>query len=156
MPLLAKAGGYDDDNLPLALSPSLGQENPSLNRLSQPNFVGEDRPFGQRGAEGEQGSFDLMGVQVNLSVSKRSSQLLHAVGRAPFCQFIRKILRVICGTHRGVKANDTSRVASPSKAQPDPLCLPQMRGLIRDRFRFLGIPNAVWLTFSAFVATSNI
>src|SRR5690349_11970367 len=38
MPLLAKAGGYDDENLPFALSPSLGQENPSLNRLSQPNF----------------------------------------------------------------------------------------------------------------------
>src|ERR1039458_509552 len=118
MPLLAKAGGYDDDNLPFALSPSLGQENPSLNRLSKTDLVGEDRAFGQRGAEGEQGSLDLMGVQVNLSVGKRSSQLLHAVGRAPFCQFIREILCVICSAHRGVKSNDTSRVASPLPAQP--------------------------------------
>src|SRR5271166_2111772 len=82
-----------------------------------------------------------MGVQVNLSVGKGSSQLLHAVGRAPFCQFIRKILRVICSAHLGVKSNDTSRVASPLKAQPDPFYLPQMRGLIRAWLRFLGIPN---------------
>src|SRR5580700_10006313 len=60
-----------------------------------------------------------MGIQVNLGVGKRSSQLLHAVGRAPFCQFIRKILRVICSAHRGVKSNDTSRVTSPLKAQPE-------------------------------------
>ena len=29
----------------------------------------------------------------------------------------------------------------PSKAQPDLLYLPQMRGLIRDWLRFLGIPK---------------
>ena len=29
----------------------------------------------------------------------------------------------------------------PSKAQPDPLYLPQMRGLIRDRLRFFRSPN---------------
>jgi hypothetical protein len=39
-----------------------------------------------------------------------------------FCQFIRKILCVICGTHRGVKGNDTSRVAQSvaQKAQREP------------------------------------
>src|ERR1700675_454792 len=131
MPLLPKRCRDNDENLPFAFSPSLGQKNSGFNRFAEANFVSEDRTFRQWGAESEQRSFDLMGVQVNLSVSKGSSQLLHAVGRAPFCQFIRKILCVICGRHRGAKSNDTSRVASPLKAQPDPLYLPQMRGLIR-------------------------
>ena len=40
-----------------------------------------------------------MGVQVNLSVSQRSGQLLHAVGGAPFRQFIGEIFGVIGGAH---------------------------------------------------------
>ena len=45
MPLLPKAGWDDDENLSFAFSPSLGQENPCLNRLSETDFVGEDRPL---------------------------------------------------------------------------------------------------------------
>src|SRR5205807_62960 len=69
-----------------------------------------DRTFGERGAKSKQRSFDLMRVQVNLGVSKGGGKLLHAVGRTAFRQFIRKILCVICGTHRGAKGNNTSNL----------------------------------------------
>src|ERR1700675_3043533 len=113
MPLLPKRCRDNDENLPFAFSPSLGQKNSGFNRFAEANFVSEDRTFRQWGAESKQRSFYLMGVQVNLSVSKGSSQLLHAVGRTPFCQFKRKILCVIGSRHRGVKGNDNPEFWNP-------------------------------------------
>jgi hypothetical protein len=45
MPLLPKRCRDNDKNLPFALSPSLGKENPGFNSLSKTHFVGEDCPF---------------------------------------------------------------------------------------------------------------
>src|SRR5579871_1395834 len=128
MPLLPQARRDNDENLSFAFRPSLGQQDSGFDGLAQPNFVGKDGPLRKWGSESEQGGFDLMGVQVNLSVSKGSGKLLHAVRGAPFRKLERKILCVICSTHRGVKANDTSRIASPLKAQREPFYLPQLRG----------------------------
>ena len=64
MPLLAETGWNNDQNLAFALRPLLGKQNPCLNRLSETDFVGEDRAFGQWGAKSKQRSLDLMGVQV--------------------------------------------------------------------------------------------
>src|ERR1700675_991442 len=109
MPLLPKRCRDNDENLPFAFSPSLGQKNSGFNRFAEANFVSEDRTFRQWGAESKQRSFDLMGVQVNLSVSKGSSQLLHAVRRAPLRQFIGEVFGVVGGAHNRRKGYDTSR-----------------------------------------------
>src|ERR1051325_2592092 len=51
-----------------------------------------------------------MGVQVNLSVSKGSSQLLHAVRGAPLRQFIGEVFGVVSGAHGRAQSYDTSRI----------------------------------------------
>src|SRR5438045_3423840 len=45
MPLFPQTRGDDDENLPLAFSPPLGQENACLDCLAESDFVSEDRPF---------------------------------------------------------------------------------------------------------------
>jgi hypothetical protein len=51
----------------------LGQQQPRLNGLPEPNLVGENRPIGERVLKCEQGRFDLMGVQIDLSVGESPS-----------------------------------------------------------------------------------
>ena len=50
---LRRARWNYDENLSFAFGPSLGQENPSLNRLSETNFVSEECPFRQWRAKSE-------------------------------------------------------------------------------------------------------
>jgi hypothetical protein len=52
-----------------------------------------------------------MGVQVNLSVSKGSSQLLHAVRGVPLRQFIGEVFGMVSGAHGRAESYDTSRIA---------------------------------------------
>src|SRR5271156_1298281 len=49
-----------------------------------------------------------MGIQVNLSVIERSSQLLHAVGSAVFRQFVGKVFGVVCGAHERAHRYETT------------------------------------------------
>ena len=65
--------------IPFAFTPSLGQENPGFNRLTEANFVGEDCALGQRGAEGKKGRLDLVWIRVNLGVSQRCSEKCQTV-----------------------------------------------------------------------------
>ena len=43
LPLLAKRGGANDQNLPFALGPELAHHKPGFNRLSKPHFVRQQR-----------------------------------------------------------------------------------------------------------------
>src|ERR1700745_4010891 len=45
MPLFPQTRWDNDENLPLAFSPSLGQEDACLDCLAESYFVSEDRPF---------------------------------------------------------------------------------------------------------------
>lgn len=78
-----------------------------------------------------------MGVQVNLRVSKGSSQLLHAVRGAPLREFVSKVLRVICRAHRWAKGSDLSTLTHFLKAQCEHLYLSQNPRNIRDEPAFV-------------------
>ena len=68
MPLFPQTRGDNDENLPLAFSPSLRQEDACLDCLAKSCFV-----------------------------SERSSQLLHAVRGTPLRQFNGEVFRVVGG-----------------------------------------------------------
>jgi hypothetical protein len=46
VPLLAENGWGDSQDAPFAFGPNLRKDKSSLDRLSQPDFIGEDIPFG--------------------------------------------------------------------------------------------------------------
>jgi hypothetical protein len=60
--LLAQIGRANHQQAATTLRPSLGEQYSGFNRLSQSDFIGKDRPFGQRGTEREQSSFNLVRV----------------------------------------------------------------------------------------------
>jgi len=66
------------------------KDQSGLDRLAQPNLVGEHRPMRERRAEGKEGGLDLVRVQINLGIDERPGQLLDAVRRAPLGQFVRE------------------------------------------------------------------
>jgi hypothetical protein len=59
-PLLAEGRRDNKLDVPLLLGPTLGNDQPGLNRLSQTNLVGKDRTLGQWGFQSEEGSIDLV------------------------------------------------------------------------------------------------
>ena len=82
VPLFAEARWRDDQDAPLAFGPFLREDQARLDGLAQANFVRQQRTPRQRGAEGEQRGFDLVGVQIDLGVNERAGELLDAIGRA--------------------------------------------------------------------------
>ena len=98
-PLLAQVGRHDHQHLPPALGPLLRQEQPSLNRLPQPHFVGENRALGERAAEGEERRLNLVGVEIDLRVSKNRRELLDAARRAALGDLVGEVLGVEVGDH---------------------------------------------------------
>jgi len=66
IPLLAKIGGHDNQDAASPLRPLLGDHQPGFDGLAESDFIGEQRAFGQRRIEGEQGCVHLMGIQVHL------------------------------------------------------------------------------------------
>ena len=65
----------------LPLRPPLGQEDTGFNRLTETDFVGEDRAREGR-AKREQGRLHLVRIEIDLSVRERAGEFFHAV-RAP-------------------------------------------------------------------------
>ena len=94
IPLLAEIGGDNDEQFPFALCPFLREQNAGLDGLAQADLVGQDCASRQGGTEGEQGSVNLVGVQINLGIGERCREFLNAVRSAAFRQFVREILRV--------------------------------------------------------------
>jgi hypothetical protein len=62
MPLLPQVRRRNDKNAPLSLGPFLGDDQTGFDGLAEPNFVGEQGAFRQRGFEREEGGVDLVGV----------------------------------------------------------------------------------------------
>ena len=69
VPLLAQIGRRDHQNAPLAFGPSLRKHQSGLDGLAQADLVGQQGPFRERRIKREQGSFDLMGVQIDLALA---------------------------------------------------------------------------------------
>ena len=99
IPLLAQVGRRDDQNAPLALRPLLRKHQAGLDGLAQAHFVGQQRAFGKRRVEGEQGRIDLMRVQIDLRIHQRTGQLLDAIRRAAAGQLVGEVFGVVGGDH---------------------------------------------------------
>ena len=70
-PLVSQRGGNDGQDTPAALGPELADDEAGLDGLPEPNLVGQEGAVGQRRAEREEGSVDLVGVQVDRGVQQR-------------------------------------------------------------------------------------
>jgi hypothetical protein len=119
-PLLSQIGRENYQEAPPPLGPLLRQKEARLDRLSEPDFVGEDRSFGERAAKGKERGIDLIRVEVDLGVCQHRRELLHAVGGAAFRQLMREVFRVVIGDQLPALAPpDSGRRAgakSPSRA----------------------------------------
>lgn len=85
MPLLAEIGRGNDEYTPLALRPSLGNHEASLNGLTEPYLVSKQRPFCKRRRKGKKGCIYLVRVHVDLRTSYSYSQTVCAVRRTTAC-----------------------------------------------------------------------
>ncbi len=70
VPLLAQAGRNNDEDPAFPFSPYLGKNDTGLDSLTQTNFISQDRSTGEWRSERKQGCINLMGIQVNLGISK--------------------------------------------------------------------------------------
>jgi hypothetical protein len=95
MPLLPQIRRRDHEDAPLALRPPLRQHEPRLDRLAEPDFVGQQHTARERRPEREQRRVDLVGVQVDLCVHERGRQPVVAVRWAAARQLVRVVLRVV-------------------------------------------------------------
>ena len=96
-PLLAQVGRHDDQQAALSFGPVLGEQEPGLDGLAQPDFVGQDRTLREGAAEGEECGLDLMGIQIDLGIGQHRRELLDAVGGTAFGELVGKILGVKVG-----------------------------------------------------------
>jgi hypothetical protein len=69
MPLLAQVGEDNDQDAALSLGPELGQHQPGLDGLAQPDLVGQDHAPRQGVAGGEERRVDLVVNVTNMDVS---------------------------------------------------------------------------------------
>ena len=70
--------------MPLAFGPELAEDEPCLDGLPQAHLIGEDDPFRERGFQGEQPGFDLMGLEVDACIEERLGDPLEVPpGREP-------------------------------------------------------------------------
>lgn len=77
--------------------PSLRHHQARFDRLTEPDLVGQEGAFGERGREGEERGVHLMGIEVDLSTRHRARKLFRAVGRAAAGQVISDVLRMVVG-----------------------------------------------------------
>src|SRR5690606_17790321 len=66
MPLFAQVGRDYDEDPALSLCPALRDDQAGFNSLAEANFIRKDDPARQRVAAGEEGSIDLMRIEINL------------------------------------------------------------------------------------------
>ena len=71
VPLFAKVGWRNHQDAPLSFGPFLREDQARLDGLAETDFVCQQRLFRQRRVEGKQGGFDLVRVQIDLSVNER-------------------------------------------------------------------------------------
>jgi hypothetical protein len=95
MPLLAEICRCDDQKTASTLRPFLREHQPGLNGFAQAHFVRKNSAFGQWRGEREKRRFDLMGVQVDLSIHERAGELFHIVRSAALGQLVGDILGMI-------------------------------------------------------------
>ncbi len=79
IPLFPQVGRGNDEDAAFALGPFLGKDQTGLNRLAQTDFVGQQRTFGQWGAEREQCRVHLMRIQVHLRTGDGVGELFNTV-----------------------------------------------------------------------------
>ena len=94
LPLLAERRGHDDQDPALAFGPSLGDHEPGLDRLSEADFVGQDRAFRERRADGEERRVNLMRVEIDTRPGDRPGERLDASCRAPEGERVSPVLAV--------------------------------------------------------------
>ena len=100
--MFAQVRGKDHEQSAFALGPALGQEQASLDRLSEAHFVRENCTPRERVAKGEERRLDLVGIEVDLGVRKHGRELLDAVGTGSAGERVSEILRVIAGDLQSV------------------------------------------------------
>lgn len=79
MPLLAQVGGDDDENPAPPFGPALRNDQARLDGLAEAHLVGKDDAARKWVAAGEEGSIDLMRVEIDLGIDQRRGQRLHGV-----------------------------------------------------------------------------
>jgi len=84
----------------LSLCPVLAQHQSGLDGFSKANFVGQDRPLGQGGAQGEQGCIYLMRVEIDAGVEKRRRDAIDVIPGRPAGQLMGVIFGVVITDHR--------------------------------------------------------
>src|SRR5690606_2170773 len=95
MPLFAQVGRDDDEDLPLPFCPALGYDQAGFDRLAQANLVGKDHATRKWVAAGEEGSIDLMRVEIDLRIDQSRSQRLYGVTRRTAGEYPRHVLALI-------------------------------------------------------------
>lgn len=94
-PLLSEIGRTDDQQPPATLGPSLSEQNSGLDSLSETDLVCEDGTPGEGGAKSKQSSFNLVRIEINLSVCERRCEAVDRRRARPLRQFVRKITSVV-------------------------------------------------------------
>ncbi len=82
-PLFAQVCRQNHQQAALALGPLLREQEARLDGLPKPDFIRQNRPFGERAAEGKEGSLDLVRIEIDLSIGEHGGKLLNTIrGRA--------------------------------------------------------------------------
>ena len=90
--------------------------------LPRPTSSANNAAFRQRGAKGEQRGFDLVGVQIDLGIDKRTGELFDAIGRASLGELMCKVLRMVrrqvnrVATWRSTRVSFVRHQDSPTSA----------------------------------------
>ena len=98
-PLLAEAGGADDEQPPFAFGPILAQHQPGLDGLAEPDLIGQQHALRQRIAKGEGGGVDLVRVQVHAGVEQRHRQTIPATRPMLPGELVSEVSGVVRGGH---------------------------------------------------------
>src|SRR6266508_2032447 len=97
MPLFPKVRRRNNQYATLLLGPSLRDDESCLDRLAEADFIGQQSALGEWGRKGKKCGVDLMRIQIYLSTSDCSSELLDVVGGTALGEIKCKIFGVIVG-----------------------------------------------------------
>lgn len=102
-PLLSQGSGHHEEDAPFAFGPKLGEEDAGLDGFSEANFVRENGTVGEGGFEGKKGGLDLVRVEVDFGIGKRSGDFFKTSCGTTSREFVAEVFGLV-GSHRSIVA----------------------------------------------------
>ena len=82
LPLRPESGWQNQEDASFSFGPSLSDDDGRFDGLAETHFIGQNCTLGQWGTDSEQGSVNLMGIQVNLGVGDGLRQAIQTPATA--------------------------------------------------------------------------